>query len=202
MKKLFIVLALLLSGCAAPNLSNDRASAFERAAPRSILLVPVAGQALDPAVPGYVLSTVAMPLAEKGFYVFPVDTATAILQQQGASPDARALSARFGADAVLFVDVNQWNAEYEVFTTTVTVDFSYSLVSKDGTLLWSARKQAQYNPDDEIKGNIIGNLISSAISAAIVKAHPNFLPLAHAANREAFFDAANGIPDGPYLRKN
>jgi hypothetical protein len=202
MKKLLILLALLVSGCAATGVSNDRLGAFERAAPRSIVLVPVSGDALDLAVPSYVLGSVAMPLAEKGFYVFPAHTAKAVLERGAASLDARALADRFGADAVLYVSLNQWNSEYEVFTTTVTVDFAYSLVARDGTLLWSGRKHAERSSEEQTEGSFVGGLISSAISAAIVNARPNFLMLAEAANHEAFFDSTTGLPDGPYRKRN
>ncbi|WP_411028759.1 GNA1162 family protein, partial [Salmonella sp. s59944] len=78
MKYLIVCLsALSLIGCA--NIQKKDMSAFNAAAPRSILVVPVVNKTLDVDAPVYVLTTLPIPLANKGYYVFPVNTTKYIL---------------------------------------------------------------------------------------------------------------------------
>ncbi|MGH6803061.1 MAG: GNA1162 family protein, partial [Methyloceanibacter sp.] len=99
-------------------------SAFYAAPPRSILVVPTVNRSLDVDAPNYVLSTLPVPLAEKGYYVFPVNTAKFVLEQEGLyegerihQQPAAALARLFHADAVLYVTINRWDAQYVVLST-------------------------------------------------------------------------------------
>ncbi len=82
-KTAIILLMLVLSGCATRPAVDKDLSAFVAASPRSILVVPVVNKSLDVDAPSYVLSTLPIPLAEKGYYVFPVNTTKVILEQEG-----------------------------------------------------------------------------------------------------------------------
>ncbi|MFC4929594.1 DUF799 domain-containing protein [Massilia sp. GCM10023247] len=206
MKRLFILLAVLLTGCAS-NVVKQDLSAFEAAKPRSILVVPAANKSVDVDAPAYLLTTLTVPLAEKGFYVFPVHTAKTVLEQEGLYEGEQIhqqspahLAQMFGADAVLYVTINQWDAKYVVISTTVTVDFDYRLVSKDGTELWRANKRMQYSPQQQNTGHPLANLIAAAVSAAIERAKPNYMPLAQMANNDVFILGPTAIPNGPYLK--
>ncbi|HEX4583468.1 MAG TPA: GNA1162 family protein [Burkholderiaceae bacterium] len=198
-----MIFALLLAGCATKP-QNDL-SAFRAANPRSILVVPVVNKSLDVDAPTYMLSTLPVPLAEKGYYVFPVNTTKFVLEQEGFYEGERVqqqppevLAKLFGADAVLFVTINQWDAQYILLSTTVTVDFDYRLVGKDGTELWKTRQVMKYSPQSTNTGNLIGNLVAAAIQAAVARARPNYMPLTRQANNQAFAAGNNPIPDGPY----
>ncbi|MES1981604.1 MAG: GNA1162 family protein [Pseudomonadota bacterium] len=200
MKILIIGLTLMLAGCVTPPAKYDM-SAFQAAAPRSILVVPMVNRSLDLDAPNYVLSTLPIPLAEKGYYVFPVNTTKYVLEQEGmyeadrihAQP-TESLAKLFGADAVLYITINRWDAQYAFITTTVTVDFDYRIVSKDGTEIWKAHKTMQYTPQNSNTG-----LLGAIISAALARATPNYMPLAQQANRQVFVLGENALPDGPYL---
>lgn len=199
-----LFVALLVTGCAAPVVKSDL-SAFQAAKPRSILVVPAVNKSLDVDAPNYLLTTLTVPLAEKGFYVFPVHTARTVLEQEGFyEGDAihqqppQALASLFGADAVLYVTINRWDAQYALITTTVTVNFDYRIVGKDGTELWKANKQMQYTPQNQNTGHPLGNLIAAAVSAALTRADPNYLPLAVMANDQVFNLGPTAIPAGPY----
>ncbi|MBW8898655.1 MAG: DUF799 family lipoprotein, partial [Massilia sp.] len=150
-----------------------------------------------------------VPLAEKGYYVFPVHTAKTVLEQEGffdgdqvqkQSPEM--LAQLFGADAVLFVTINRWDAQYAVLATTVTVDFDYRLVYKDGTEIWKANKKMQYSPQQQNTGNPVANLIAAALTAALERAKPNYLPLAQMANVQVLTGEPTAIPNGPYRTAN
>lgn len=199
---IIFVVVMFLSGCAAQSVKQDM-SAFQAAAPRSILVVPTINKSLDVDAPNYVLSTLPVPLAEKGYYVFPVNTTKYVLEQEGMYEADRihmlpteSLAKLFGADAVLYVTINRWDATYAVIATTVTVDFDYRLVSKDGVEIWKEHKTMQYSPDNSNSG-----LIGALISAALTRAAPNYMPLTQQANQQVFVLGPNAIPNGPYFTK-
>lgn len=199
-----LLAALLVTGCAAPVAKTDL-SAFQAAKPRSILVVPAVNKSLDVDAPNYLLTTLSYPLAEKGFYVFPVHTARTVLEQEGFyegevvhQQSPQALAKLFGADVVLYVTINRWDAQYAVLATTVTVNFDYRMVSKDGTEIWAANKQMQYTPQNQNTGHPLANLIVAAVNAAVTRAAPNYMPLAYMANDQVFINGPTAIPDGPY----
>ena len=209
MKALVFALAVLLTGCATQQQAKTDLSAFNAAKPRSILVVPAANKSLDVDAPNYLLTTLTVPLAEKGYYVFPVHTAKTVLEQEGffdgdqvQKQPPEMLAQPFGADAVLFVTINRWDAQYAVLATTVTVDFDYRLVYKDGTEIWKANKKMQYTPQQQNAGSPLANLIASAITAAMERAKPNYLPLAQTANVQVLAAGPTAIPDGPYRAPN
>jgi len=194
------LVAVLLTGCASAPVVKPDYSAFEAAKPRSILVVPATNKSVDVDAPAYLLTTLTVPLAEKGFYVFPIHTAKTVLEQEGMyegeqihKQPPEQLAKMFGADAVLYVTINQWDAKYVVIQTTVTVDFDYRLVSKDGTELWKANKRMQYTPQNQG-----GGLLGAAIAAAMERARPNYMPLTQMANNDVFVYGPTAIPDGPY----
>jgi hypothetical protein len=195
----------LLVGCVTPPEPADL-TAFQSAAPRSILVVPSVNLSLDVDAPDYLLTTLPKPLAEKGYYVFPVNTTKFVLEQEGFyegeqihQQPPELLAQLFGADAVLFVTINRWDAQYAVISTTVTVEFDYRMVAKDGTEIWKATQRMQYTPDtSSSSGNPLVDLVAAAVSAAIMRAAPNYLPLTREANDIVFVNSPTAIPDGPY----
>ncbi len=197
---------LLVAGCATKPQGPDL-SAFRAAAPRSIVVVPIVNKSLDVDAPTYMLSTLAIPLAEKGYYVFPINTTKFVLEQEGLYEGERvqqqppeAIARMFGADAILYVTINRWDAKYILLSTTVTVNFDYRIVDKSGAELWKTNQQMQYTPQNTNTGNPIANLIGAAITAAISRAAPNYLPLTRQANAQALVVGPTAIPDGPYAR--
>ncbi len=203
--RLFLyLLAAMLTGCASAPAKKDL-SAFNTAAPRSILVVPAVNKSLDVDAPNYLLSTLTVPLAEKGFYVFPVHTAKFILEQEGFYEGEQihrqppeALAKLFDADAVLYVTINRWDAQYAFIAATVTVEFDYRMVSRDGKEIWKATQRMQYSPQNNNSGSPLAMLITAAINAAVTRAAPNYLPLTQQANQMVFVLSPNAIPDGPY----
>jgi hypothetical protein len=205
------VAAALMTGCATlpPAESDYDYSAFRTAAPRSILIVPVVNNSVDVDASDYFLSAISKPVAERGYYVFPVNMVKRVMEEDGLadanmvhSADPTRLAELFGADAVLYVSIERWDAQYAVLTTSVTVDFKYVLKDGDtGMELWSTDQRIVYQPQSGGTGNLIGDLIYSAVQAAATKANPNYLPLARQANASAVVETHHGLPAGPYRTK-
>ena len=73
--------AATLVACVTPQQKDY--SALSAAQVRSILVVPVMNRSVDVTAPDYFLSTVPIPLAERGYYVFPVNLVKRTLEDDG-----------------------------------------------------------------------------------------------------------------------
>ena len=199
------LVASLVSACVAVPPKKDL-SKFIGAEPHSLLVVPVVNKSVDVDAADYFLSTLSVPVAERGYYVFPVNLVKRLLEDDGLSDaslvhgaDASRLCKLFGADAVLFVTIERWDAKYMVLSTQVTVEFDYTLKDgKAGETLWADHQTMVYVPASSSSGNPLADLIASAVTAAVTKAAPNYMPLARQANAQAMVYPGPGFPAGPY----
>ena len=198
--------ALLISGCAARQRADF--TKFREANPRSILVVPAVNRAVEVNAPDYFLSTISKPVAERGFYVFPVNVVKRLLEDDGLAnanlvhdADPKHLGKIFDADAILYVTIERWDAKYVVLATQVTVEFTYVLKSsRTGEELWRRTAKMVYQPQTNSSGNALADLIVMATQAAITKAAPNYIPLAQQANALAVIAPGEGLPAGPYRK--
>lgn len=140
----FVALATVgfaLGGCApAPKDYTD----FKAESPHSILVVPVVNRSTQVDAPDDFLVTLPIPLAERGYYVFPVNMVKRTMEDDGlsdadmvANADPVKLAQLFGADAVLYATIDEWDSRYILVSTTTTVKIDYALKSgKTGKTLW------------------------------------------------------------------
>lgn len=200
-----VLVVIAAAGCATTGQNKDY-TAFKSADPHSILIVPVVNRSVDVNAPDYLLSTVTIPLAEKGYYVFPVNLVKRVLEDDGLSDadlvhnaSTAKLCNLFGADSVLYVSIERWDAQWALLSTSVTVELTYIIKdAKTEQAIWQQKEKMVYVPQNSNTGNPLGNLIAAVVTAAITKAAPNYMPLAHQANAKAFLAADTGIPAGPY----
>jgi hypothetical protein len=197
---LFVLFAL--AGCAA----KKDYSAYFAHEPRSILVVPALNEttAVD-AQPLY-MTTVSRPLAERGFYVFPVYLTELLLRDMGLPepglvhqlPLGR-FRELFGADAVLFVTIKDWSNKYVLLQSSTVVTASFVLRdTRTGTVLWESTQSAARNSGDG-GGNLIGMLVAAAVTYAVNEmVDVDYRPLAQQANTQAFVMPGVGLPTGPY----
>lgn len=186
-----------LSACAPVQAHKDY-SKFMAEQPRSILVVPVVNRSNYVDAPSYFLSTVSIPVAERGYYVFPVNMVKRVLEDDGLSDadlvhhaDPAKLAALFGADAVLYVSIDRWDSKYFLLQTNVTVELSYVLRTRSGAEVWGSHQTQVFASGG-------GNLLESLVNAAVAKAAPQYMPLARKANGVAFAYPGEGFPAGPY----
>ncbi|MBP2687473.1 MAG: hypothetical protein H6Q81_2378 [Deltaproteobacteria bacterium] len=191
---------LLLSlGCAAAPPKKDY-TAFRAADPRSILVVPVVNNTTNVEAPGLFLSTLPIPIAERGYYVFPVNMVKRVLDDEGLSDpnlvhgaDTARLCNLFGADAVLYVSIEAWTAKYILINTEVIVEFDYVMKDgKTGDTIWKERRKVVSNSSEGAQ-----DPLSPLVMAVIRKAYPNYMPLARSANSWVFTAPGIGLPAGP-----
>ena len=199
-----IVLLVLvaLTGCA----TKKSYTAYFAHEPRSILIVPALNEtsAVD-AEPVY-MTTVSRPLAERGFYVFPVYLTELLLRDLGL-PEAGLVHElpldrfreHFGADAVLFVTIKDWSNKYVVFQSSTIVTVSFVLKdTRSGTVMWESMQSAARNSGGG-GGSLLGMLITAAVTYAVNQMTDiDYRPLAQRANTQAFVMPGAGLPAGPY----
>lgn len=210
---LLLLIGMVLSGCAHRAVELDKQEKFLAASPRSILIVPVVNNSVDITAADYMLSTLTIPLAERGYYVFPINAVKRVLEDDGladsslvhSAPTSR-LANLFGADVVLYVVVEQWDAKYMLINTTTTVSIAYQIrEGKTDDVLWQNRVRMVHQSDSggmNAGGGLTGlavQLAVKAVVAAVEKAAPNYMPLARQANASALlYYPGTGIPLGPY----
>ncbi|BBV78027.1 hypothetical protein GR294_03105 [Raoultella sp. Lac2] len=188
MKGLFslftLILILLSTGCTTGNKKATDYSAFRESKPRSILVLPPRNQSPDVNASNSLLSVVTMPLAESGYYVFPVAVTSETFKQNGATnPDdisaipLKKLHDTFGADAVMYITISDYGTSYQVVSSDTRVTATARLVdARTGKELWSGGATASSNEgQDTNSGGLIGMLVSAAVSqianTATDKAH-------------------------------
>jgi hypothetical protein len=198
-KLLLCMLGMVLAGCASAQATKDW-SAFKTVAPRSILVVPAINISLNVDAPSYLLTSLTYPLAEKGYYVFPVNTVKFVLEQEGFyeaeqvhRQPPEALAKLFGADAILYVTIKRWDVVGLLITGTATVELEYRMFSKDGTEIWKAYDRRQR----DVGSNLMVNLVASALKDPITMEHKMLIAVSHAM---LFLHDPNAFPNGPYLR--
>ncbi len=209
MRRILALVALtlgLLAGCAAQQKPQDYTK-FLAAQPKSILIIPVVNESTNVDAADYFLSTLPVPIAERGYYVFPVNLVKRILEDEGLADaslvhnaDPTKLAAMFGADAILYATIKNWTAKYVVLSTSVQVEFEYVMKDgKTGETIWSTKKAMVYTPNNgNSGGNPLATLIGALVQAAVTKAAPNYMPLARQANALALTYPGDGFPAGPY----
>jgi hypothetical protein len=187
---IFLTLLALTGSVACVSPPSYDYSRYVEADPHSILVVPVMNNSPEVGADAYFLATITVPLVERGYYVFPVNMSRNLLADAGLSDpglireaDATKLASLFGADAILYVVITNWEAKYMLLTTTVTVGFEYLLKSgATGETLWETSQVLVYQPQATSTGNGIADLVVMAVQAAATKAAPNYMPLARQAN--------------------
>ena len=193
---LIILLACLLQACALPRRTDM--DAFYAHQPRSILVVPVVNESPEVTANSVFITSITQPLAERGYYVFPVYLTDMILRDFGLVEaghvhqlPAERFYELFGADAVLLVTIKDWSTKYLGLVSSVVVSMEYILKdTKTGQVLWK-------NDQGYVQQSGGGDLISMAVSAAINALVTDYLPLAKQANFLAF-QPPKGLPAGPY----
>lgn len=199
--------ALALSACASNPIPKKDYSALQAEHPRSILIVPVTNKSTQVDAPDNFLVTLPTLLAERGYYVFPVHMVKRTMEDDGLADadmvhaaDTRRLAGLFGADAVLYADIDRWDSQYAVISTTTTVGIKYTLKSgKSGDTLWEEHVETAYSPQAQNSGgNPLAGLLAQAIISAVERASPSYLPVANQANMVAFAFPGKYLPVGPY----
>jgi hypothetical protein len=200
------VLSLLLLGGCQTTKPYDYTN-FRAHPPRSILVVPPLNESTELEGTYSYLSTVSRPIAERGYYVFPVAVVDQFLKENGMPTSgemnqipARKIGQITGADAVMFIDLRQYGSKYVVLNSVTTVEVLAKLVdTRTETILWEGRGFAQQSGSGS--GSLLADMIAAAITQAINKKTDTAHKVSRLANGKLFFSENTGLPYGPYSPK-
>lgn len=165
--------ALFLGGCATRKPYDY--SAFKEARPASILVLPPLNSSPDIKATYSMLSLTTAPLAESGYYVFPVTMVDETFKQNGLTTPAdihnvsiSKLREIFGADAALYINVKQYGTSYIVISSETRVTAEAKLVDlRSGKTLWAGSATASSAEGDSNNGGLIGMLVKAAVRQII-----------------------------------
>ena len=203
-KRQVVILALCLGALGCATTMKKDYSSFYAHPPRSILVVPVLNDTVQVLAPNMLITTLPVPLGERGYYVFPVLLTDALLRDLGL-PEAGLIHQlppgkffeHFGADAVLFITIKDWSSKYIVIQNAMVIRAQFVLVdTRTGTVLWDHTQEVQ-------KASGGSGLIEMAVSAAIDKIvaesfESQYRPLAMSMSFLAITTKGLGLPAGPY----
>ncbi len=172
------VVMFMLAGCATPKPFDY--TNYRQHCPRSILvLTPVNESTAVEATYGY-LSTVTRPLAERGYYVYPVAVVDQLFKANGmpSGNEMQQVSLKkieeiIGADAVLYITVKEYGTRYIVLSSMTTVRAEAKLVDvKSGMVLWEGVGFAQADSGGS-------GLLEKAITALVAQVVNSSTDYAH-----------------------
>lgn len=167
--------AALLSACAhQSNVKPYDYSAFRESRPASILVLPPLNESPDVKASYSMLAQVSYPLAESGYYVFPVALVDEAFKQNGLTSPADIhsvpldkLRSIFGADAVLYIKVTEYGTTYKVIASETRVAAEARLVDiRTGASLWSGQARAS---SAETNNNSGGGLVGALVTALVTQ---------------------------------
>lgn len=79
----FIILLVIVLTCSCSTLNKQDFSSYRAHMPGSILVLPPLNESTDVNAPYVYLSTISEPLANRGYYVFPVAVIDAFMKDNG-----------------------------------------------------------------------------------------------------------------------
>lgn len=198
-----IISLLLVAGCA-PKLvtKGDEFAGMYQEKPKSILILPPINESTDVEAKPYYMTTVEMPFALAGYYVFPVELVSEIMKQEGVYDTELLYNVPhgkfreyFGADAVLYTRIKKWDVSYMVIASSLTVSIESEIVSTvTSEKLWKYNGTVVVDLSGGNQGGGIAGLIASAIVTAVNTAAADYVKYAHVANAKL----VSSLPAGPY----
>lgn len=199
---LICLMILGLGGCASmPYDYRD----YRNHMPRSVLVIPPLNNSIEVDASYVYLSTITRPLAEVGYYVFPVAVVDAFMKENGLPMPAEMngvplnkIGEIFGADALLYITIEKWGQKYYVISSNTVVKARARLVDvKTGGTLWEGTAQASEGSGNG-GGGLIGMVIAAAVEQVLDTSAGRVQAVSAIANHRMILSTDNGLLLGPY----
>lgn len=183
--------AVLAVGCATHTAMPYDYQAFEASNPHSILVLPPVNNSPEVQATESMYSTLTYPLAEAGYYVLPVSLVSETFKHNGLTNAAdihnvspQKLREIFGADAALYMTVEQYGSSYQVLKSVTTVSATAKLMDlRTNALLWDGK--ATVVDDGNRGGNTGGGLLGALVKAAVTQIMNSTLNRSHEVGAQA-----------------
>ncbi|ETR73359.1 MAG: lipoprotein [Candidatus Magnetoglobus multicellularis str. Araruama] len=173
--------------------------------PESILVLPPINQSLEVNASYMYISIISRPIAEKGYYVFPVAVIDALMKENGVgSPeDMHRISLSkikeiINPDAVLYVTIKEWGTQYKIIDSQTIVHVSATLIDTDSEQqIWQNSCRIVKSSNDNAN-----NIAEMLVAALVNQVMSNFLDptinVARMANQRMYYNDYNGLVPGKY----
>ena len=164
----------LLGGCGSQPARHDY-SAFIRARPVTLLVLPPLNESPDIKATAALWASATLPLAEAGYYVLPVTLVDETLRQNGIdmAADAQAIGLPklrevFGADAAVYIKVTRYGTRYKVVISETLVEAEARIVDlRSGDLLWQGKASASSAEQQQGQGGLAALLITALVQQVV-----------------------------------
>lgn len=172
--------------------------------PRSILVLPPVNESVDVNAPYSWVTTATMPIAEQGYYVFPVAVIDAFMKENGlpnpedmhAAPLDK-ISEIIGADAILYVTLEEFGQKFELLNSVTRVHARAEMLDvKSAQVIWTGNLNYEKANDNGGQG-VLGALVSAAITQIGQTIMDGSHDAAILANDQLFKNKRNGLLLGP-----
>lgn len=205
MKKVIYLLFVVavLSSCTASKLTCTRGGNYpkmyeENAA--SILVMPPINKTVNVEAKEYFYTSMATPLAEKGYYVISPFVAMDLLKSESAYDSEMFINGKlspfkeiFGADAVLFTIINTWSKS--TIGSSITVNIEYILKSTTSNeVLFTRKGELTLDTSISSSGGGLAGMLVSTIASAVNTALTDKVIAARMCNNYVLSD----MPEGKY----
>ncbi len=170
-----VTAGVLLAGCATKAPPYDY-SAFQKAKPVTLLVMPPVNESPDVKATPAVWAQATLPLAEAGYYVLPITLVDETFKQNGVTTanDAQDIPYQklrdfFGADAAVFIHVKRYGTSYAVIVSETRVEVEARIVDlRTGALLWDGKAVAtSAEQSQQQQGGLVGLLLAAVIQQIV-----------------------------------
>jgi len=173
--------------------------------PASILVLPPINQSMTVMAPYMYLSIISRPIAEKGYYVFPVAVIDALMKENGVSTpeDMHRISLSkineiIHPDAVLYVTIKEWGTKYKIIDSQTIIHISARLMDTDtGNVIWQNERKMIKSSNDNAN-NIVEMLIAALVNQVLSNFLDPTIDVARLVNRHVYDNGYNGLLLGKY----
>ena len=202
----FPLMLMLLTGCS--KLLRHQPPTLNHSV-KSIVVLPPMNKSVEVSAPYIYLSTITKPLAERGYYVYPVAVVDALLKQNGLPTPVemhaiplKKIREHIGADAVLYVTIEDWGQKYRIVESRALVRIKLNLVdTKSGRSLWRGSGSADSGGSSDNVNGWEGKLVAAVVDQIVGSLVDGTRELAKTANERVIERSSNPLPPGPYLKE-
>ncbi len=200
---LLVVLALFLCSCA--NKPPADYTELMKAKPASILILPPVNNTPEVIAGNSFSAWSSIPIAEQGYYVFPVALTTETFHQNGMTEatdvqkiPVQKLHEIFGADAAMYITIEKYGTQYMIIGSQTQIEAKARLVDlRTGTELWKGDVVAVDGRQGG-GGSPLAMLITAAIDQVVaVQTNVAHNRLAGPAAQKLYQEKNHGLLPGP-----
>lgn len=182
-------------------------SKFRQSDPHSILVLLPTSSSVDTKAPYAVLAQTTQPLAESGYYVFPVALVNETFKDNGLNDgaeiqaiDINKIRQIYNPGAILYLNVKDYGTKYKVISSVTTVTVEAKLIdAKNGSIIWSGEKNITIDSSNNSNNDIFSLIVNAVITQISNKVSDKAYIVADAVDTGLLSaEETNGILFGPY----